>query len=207
MELTLRQSISAALAVAVGGTGLTAVTPGAPPQLAVQHAATQLTTVAADFGDIANSASSAADLFTALGNNLSTAGNDLWNGLTDLFQLDLAHEVGNFANIPLSLIAVPENIAIALVGGLLGQDFDSYVAISPYALTSWSDLLPVLSTVFDLSLKALWTSVEDLFKGQLANALLYADGALDNLLCTIPATVVLGVPTMLGAELLSLVGL
>ncbi|HET9875181.1 MAG TPA: hypothetical protein VFQ37_05375 [Mycobacterium sp.] len=194
MEQVLHRGIRAGVAAAVAGAGLLAVTPAAPPQLDLREVAVQLTSV------------DAADLFTALGTNLHGAATNLSAGVTDLFQLHLADAVASFANVDGNLIAIPENIELAAVGGLLGQDFEAYVSYTAGSL-DWSQFFTGVLSLPGNILQAAWTAVEDLFHGQLANALL-EDFAIGNaLLLGLPELFVFGLPALVDDSLLSLVGL
>ncbi|WP_133055621.1 hypothetical protein [Mycolicibacter engbaekii] len=200
----------AAAAIVAAGASLLAVGP-ASPQLS--QAAVQLTAGTADFTILPYPAGTASDLLPALGINLSLAGNLVQEGLSDLFELDLLGAVGNFASAGANIFpAVPENILLAAVGGVLGQNFGGYLsfagefAINP-PLTDWSTLVPSLTELFQAGAYELSAGVQSFFAGDIADSLYHTFAGVDDLFVMLPAMVFLGVPALLGDSLLDLVGL
>ncbi|ORV47049.1 hypothetical protein AWC02_10140 [Mycolicibacter engbaekii] len=134
-------------------------------------------------------------------------------GLSDLFELDLLGAVGNFASAGANIFpAVPENILLAAVGGVLGQNFGGYLsfagefAINP-PLTDWSTLVPSLTELFQAGAYELSAGVQSFFAGDIADSLYHTFAGVDDLFVMLPAMVFLGVPALLGDSLLDLVGL
>ena len=201
----------AAAAVIMAGAGLLATAP--PPTQVSQTAAVQLTAGAADFTILPYPGGTAADLLPALGVNLALAGSQVQEGLSDLFEFDLVGAAGNLAAAGANLFAaVPENILLAAVGGVLGQNFGSYLtfagdfAVNP-PLTDWSTLVPSLTDLFQAGVYELSAAVQSFFAGDVADSLYRTFAGVDDLLVMLPAMVFLGVPALLGESLLELVGL
>ncbi|KLO28521.1 hypothetical protein ABW16_12585 [Mycolicibacter heraklionensis] len=208
MEHTRRAH--AAVAVAVASAGLIAAVPAAPH---LQQAGVQLTTAAVELTDFAGSAAAAADLFPALHANFELAASDFQQGLTDLFNLDLLGAVGNFTPAVANILpAIPENILVAAVGGVLGQDFGGYLAFAgDFAVnppfTDWSSLVPSLTEMFEAGIYEISAGVQNLFALEIADSLYHTFAGLDSLFVFLPAMVFLGVPALVGDSLLELVGL
>ncbi|ORV69387.1 hypothetical protein AWC09_13280 [Mycolicibacter hiberniae] len=179
----------------------------------MSQAVVQLTAGAADFTILPYPGGTAADLLPALGVNLALAGSQVQEGLSDLFELDLVGAAGNFASAGANLFpAIPENILLAAVGGVLGQNFRSYLtfagdfAVNP-PLTDWSTLVPSLTELFQAGVYELSAAVQSFFAGDIADSLYRTFAGVDDLLVMLPAMVFLGVPALLGDGLLDLVGL
>ncbi|WP_152665533.1 hypothetical protein [Mycobacterium sp. UM_Kg1] len=201
----------AAVAVILAGAGLLAA--GPPSTQVGQTAAVQLTAGAADFTILPYPRGTAADLLPALGGNLALAGSQVQEGLSDLFELDFLGAAGNFASAGANLFpAIPENILLAAVGGVLGQNFSSYLtfagdfAVNP-PLTDWSTLVPSLAELLQAGAYQLSAAVQSFFAGDIADSLYHTLAGIDDLFVMLPAMVFLGVPALLGDSLLDLVGL
>jgi hypothetical protein len=208
MEIALRAPATAAVVIA--SASLFAAGPTASPQ---PQAIGQLTTATVELTGWAGSAAAAADLLPALQANFELAASDFQHGLTDLFNLDLLGAVGNFTPAVANLFpAIPENIMVAAVGGLLGQDFGGYLgfagdfAVNP-PFTDWSSLVPSLTEMFQAGIYELNAGVENLFALDFADSLYHTFAGLDSLFFFLPAMVFLGVPALVGDNLLELVGL
>lgn len=210
MENVRRASCTAAVMLA--SAGLIAAGP-APMAPSVQQAAVALTS---DYTILPYPyplpGPGAADLWTALETNLALAESELQQGVSDLLGLDLIGAAGNFSSAVGNIFpAIPENIVLATVGGLLGQDIASYLAYAgdfdlPSAL-DWSTLIPSVTELAQAGLYELIASGQQFFAGEIADGLYHAFAGLDNLFFQLPAVVFLGVPALAADSLLDLIGL
>lgn len=205
------RSARAAVAVAVASAGLFAVGPAATQ---TPQATVQLTAAVSDFPDIASPAAASEDLLQALARNFNLAIAQVQNGLTDLINLDLPRAVAGFTLAALNIVpSMPENILLAAVGGVTGQEFewfrshDDYQGGGTQALTDWPTLVPDLLGGFQASFSHASAAVESLFAGEIANSLYYSMLATEALFIAPAVIAFLGVPALVGDSLLELVGL
>lgn len=210
MEYVRRTSCAAAVMLASAGLIAAGPAPMAPQ---VQQADVALTS---DFTILPYPyplpGPGAADLWTALEANLDLAGSELQQGVSDLIGLDLIGAAGNFSSAVGNIFpAIPENIVLAAVGGLLGQEIGSYLAFAgdfdlPSAL-DWSTLIPNVTELAQAGLYELIASGQQFFAGEIADGLYHAFAGLDTLFFQLPAVVFVGVPALAADSLLDLIGL
>ncbi len=211
MELVLRPAFGAGVAAAVAGAGLVAVAPVASPVLnlpEVGAVAVELTTAAvADFADIPHAAAPVilanSDFFNSLGFNFEHILTGAWNALTALTQFQLADAVHEGINSLANAMAIPQNIALGVVGLLTGDNlFDGIGHTAAIAVNP--DMFAGVAAHLQEFVTSMTQSVDQLFQGHLVDALGDFYFGINQLLIEIPEQIVVGSTQFIWQDLLGL---